>query len=193
MHPLACLKHGALLGITVIFKSRLPAPGSLWLVQACKNLGRYDDVFSDHTDLRPTIVPLVGLKDDYVHDGRALIEILEPHALPHDLRKDPDGFIRLAQFYKQINAPLGLVGKSSLVFADRAIKSNDQGYPNYLSAMNFITETRTRVAGEIIALLNAAEFEKQPIPEDQSEHLVDRANKLIKEVQELADEATESR
>jgi hypothetical protein len=45
-----------------------------------QNLGRYDDVFSDHTDLRPTIVTLVGLKDDYVHEGRVLIEILEPHA-----------------------------------------------------------------------------------------------------------------
>jgi hypothetical protein len=48
-----------------------------------QNLGRYDDVFSDHTDLRPTIVTFVGLKDDYVHEGRVLIEILEPHALPH--------------------------------------------------------------------------------------------------------------
>jgi hypothetical protein len=48
-----------------------------------QNLGRYDGVFSDHTDLRPTIVTLVGLKDDYVHEGRVLIEILEPHALPH--------------------------------------------------------------------------------------------------------------
>jgi hypothetical protein len=56
------------------------------------------------------------------------------------------------------------------------IKSNEQGYANYLSAMNFITETRNRVAGEIIALLNATEFEIQPIPEDQSEHLVARIN-----------------
>jgi arylsulfatase A-like enzyme len=44
--------------------------------------GRYDAVFSDHTDLRPTMLTLVGLKDAYVHDGRVLVENLEPHALP---------------------------------------------------------------------------------------------------------------
>ena len=28
--------------------------------------------WSDHTDVRPTILSLVGLKDDYVHDGRVV-------------------------------------------------------------------------------------------------------------------------
>ena len=34
------------------------------------------DVWSDHTDVRPTILDLVGLKDDYIHDGRVVSEIL---------------------------------------------------------------------------------------------------------------------
>src|SRR5437870_383207 len=33
--------------------------------------------WSDHTDVRPTILELVGLNDDYVHDGRVISEILE--------------------------------------------------------------------------------------------------------------------
>jgi hypothetical protein len=37
--------------------------------------------FSDHTDIRPTIMALVGLQDDYVHDGRVLFEVINPTAL----------------------------------------------------------------------------------------------------------------
>lgn len=30
--------------------------------------------WSDHTDVRPTTLTLLGLKDDYSHEGRALVE-----------------------------------------------------------------------------------------------------------------------
>ena len=39
-------------------------------------------IWSDHTDVRPTILSLVGLKDDYVHDGRVVTEALEVFAVP---------------------------------------------------------------------------------------------------------------
>src|SRR5712692_11008368 len=48
--------------------------------------GRDQRTWSDHADVRPTILTLVGLRDSYVHDGRALIEIIEDHALPRSLR-----------------------------------------------------------------------------------------------------------
>jgi hypothetical protein len=32
-----------------------------------KQLGRNDEVFTDHADVRPTLMALLGLKDDYVH------------------------------------------------------------------------------------------------------------------------------
>ena len=38
------------------------------------NQGRDDTVFSDHTDVRPTMMALLGLTDSYVHDGRVLVE-----------------------------------------------------------------------------------------------------------------------
>src|SRR5207237_9233623 len=38
--------------------------------------------WSDHTDVRPTILELVGLNDDYVHDGWVISEILEGYARP---------------------------------------------------------------------------------------------------------------
>ena len=33
--------------------------------------------WTDHTNVRPTILALLGLNDDYVHDGRVLVEALE--------------------------------------------------------------------------------------------------------------------
>ena len=35
---------------------------------------------SDHTDIRPTMLALLGLKDDYVSDGRVVTEILKGDA-----------------------------------------------------------------------------------------------------------------
>src|SRR5262249_14669723 len=34
--------------------------------------GRNDRFFSDHTDVRPTMLALLGLHDSYVHDGRVM-------------------------------------------------------------------------------------------------------------------------
>src|SRR5262249_21664246 len=69
-----------------------------------RHQGRNDKVFSDHTDLRPTALALLGLTDDYVHDGRVLIEKLEHHALPDSIRpREDDGdndFLELARVYK---------------------------------------------------------------------------------------------
>ena len=40
-----------------------------------------DDVWTDHTDIRPTMLALLGLKDDYVSDGRVVTEFLEGEAV----------------------------------------------------------------------------------------------------------------
>jgi hypothetical protein len=39
--------------------------------------GRVNSVWSNHTDVRPTVLAALGLRDRYVHDGRVLTEILE--------------------------------------------------------------------------------------------------------------------
>src|SRR5215469_6806335 len=57
--------------------------------------------FSDHTDVRPTVLALLGLRDDYSHDGRVLIEALRPWALPDAMRADFDKLVRLGRVYKQ--------------------------------------------------------------------------------------------
>ena len=54
--------------------------GATWLGMAgpgVENLGQTSKVWSDHTDIQPTMLALAGLKDDYAPDGRVLTEFLE--------------------------------------------------------------------------------------------------------------------
>jgi hypothetical protein len=149
------------------------------------HLGRDDRVFSDHTDLRPTMIALAGLKDDYAHDGRVLIEFLDDHALPHTLRRS-ENFLELAQVYKQLNAPLGSVGLNSLRFANRSILSDDAAYGKFLATIADITSRRDTLAAEIKSVLDAAAFDNQPINERQEDQLVRRARAIIDRVADLA-------
>ncbi len=155
-----------------------------------KQQGRSDEIFSDHTDLRPTIMTLLGLKDDYVHDGRVLVEKLDSHVLPASLKDGLSDYVALAQAYKQINATKGPVGVNSLVFANGAITSDDATYGKYLTTIGAITDERNALASQMIALLNGAAFANQPIDgkgkgDDGADDLVERAQKLVDEVADL--------
>ena len=122
--------------------------------------GRNDQVFSDHTDLRPTMIALAGLKDDYAHDGRVLIEFLDDRALPRALRRN-ENFLELAQVYKQLNA-------------------------QFLATLADVTSQRDALAAEIKPLLDAAAFDNQPINERREDQLVRRARTIIDRVADLA-------
>ncbi|HSV24826.1 MAG TPA: hypothetical protein VLJ17_17560 [Xanthobacteraceae bacterium] len=150
-----------------------------------RTLGRNDEVFSDHTDIRPTIMALLGLNDDYIHDGRVLVEDLDEQALPHQLRDGREDFAELAKVYKQLNAPLGSLGRNSLKFANRAITSDDTTYRKYLKQIGDITVARDQLAAQINTVLNAAAFEKS-VGERENEDLVERAKRLIDQVEDLA-------
>jgi hypothetical protein len=147
--------------------------------------GRDDHVFSDHTDLRPTMIALAGLKDDYTHDGRVLIEFLDDRALPRALRRS-EGFLELAQVYKQLNAPLGSLGLNSLRYANRSILGDDAAYGKFLGKIADITGQRDTLVAEIKPLLAKAVFENQPVNDHEVDQLVRRARALIDRVADLA-------
>jgi hypothetical protein len=146
--------------------------------------GRNDEVFSDHTDLRPTMMALLGLNDDYVHDGRVLVENLEMDALQKSLKSSHHGYVELAQAFKQINATKGPLGRKSLVAANRAITSDDKTYGKFLAAIGEITDERNALASDMITLLNGAAFGNKPIHNE--DNLVNRAQKLLDKVEDLA-------
>jgi arylsulfatase A-like enzyme len=148
-----------------------------------KEKGRFGEIFTDHTDIRPTILSLAHLKDDYAHDGRVVFEVLREDALPDSLRDNRETLSRLAEAYKQINAPLGRLGLKTLTgISTRALKSHDAGDATYIALEDKIadlTEKRNRIAGEMIAMLENAAFKGREIDEEDAEHLIHQAHELL--------------
>ncbi len=126
-----------------------------------KHLGVNGAVWADHTDTRPTMMELLGLHDDYAHDGRVLFEVLQPSVLPPAVRHNLGVLIALAQIYKQINAPVGELGLTTLQISTQALESsstNDATYTQLENQLISITQVRNALAGQIISILEAAEF-----------------------------------
>jgi hypothetical protein len=80
--------------------------------------------WSDHTDIRPTMMTLLGLKDDYGHDGRVLVEDLTGYAKPAAVKKSGK-FVALSQIYKQLDACVGQFGLKTLSVSTEALKSGN--------------------------------------------------------------------
>src|SRR6202047_663409 len=86
-----------------------------------RNNGITNAVWSDHTDIRPTLLSLLGLKDDYQNQGRVLAEDLQHWALPDGVQDNVGAFTALARAYKRINAPVGELGLASLKISTAAL------------------------------------------------------------------------
>jgi len=79
--------------------------------------GIVDDVWSDHTDVRPTVLAALGLHDRYQHDGRVLTEILA------SLELRSETLAELMRRYTQINAPVGQLALATIKATTRAMRS----------------------------------------------------------------------
>jgi hypothetical protein len=147
------------------------------------------EIWADHTDVRPTLLALLGLKDDYASDGRALVEILDDGALPASLQGQRDTFVQLAEVYKQINAPVGELAVASLAVSTAAITSDaasDATYTQLENELASLTTDRDAVAGKIAAMLNGASFGGQAIDATQAQQLISDAKALLTRVGSLA-------
>src|SRR6201993_1255232 len=145
--------------------------------------------FSDHTDVRPTMLTLLGLKDDYSHDGRALVEKFVGWAQPSAVKKS-DNFVALARALKRITAPVGPLGLATLHASTVAMESgNAQDDSTYTSIENQIasfTARRDALVAQITPLLEAAEMDGTPIPENVAHSLIHQAANLLSSVQAYA-------
>jgi hypothetical protein len=157
-----------------------------WLGMAgpgVRHLGPTGDLFTDHTDIRPTIISLAGLTDDYAHDGRVVFEVLNDAAVPASLRAHRDTLSRLAAAYKEINAPRGTLGRKTLTgISTRALTGDEATYAALEAHIVDITNRRNDIAGQMIAMLEAAAFTGQPIDEQKAKQLIDQANDLLASV-----------
>jgi hypothetical protein len=143
--------------------------------------------WSDHTDIRPTMMMLLGLKDDYTHDGRALVEDLKDWAIPATARDD--SFRDLAVVYKKINAPVGELALNSLKISTKALNSTSAGDVTYTDLENKLTSfttERNTLQSQMINLLEGAEFGNQHISDHVADDLTHQANELLDKVKDLS-------
>ena len=155
-----------------------------------QNKGVDNDTWSDHTDIRPTMLTLLGLKDDYAHAGRVLVEDLYDWAVPQSLRAHRETLIRLAQVYKQIDAAVGQLGLDSLIVSTKALESgsalDDTVYTRLENQLTSITSSRDALAAQMSALLEGAAFNGQSINEQQATQLINQGQALLLEVKTMA-------
>jgi len=126
--------------------------------------------------VRPTLLYLTGLRDDYGHDGRVLVEVLDS-ATPQR-----DTFTQLASAYKAINAPVGELGRRTLELSTSALVSDDATYATLEEQLTSITAERNTLAARMIAILESAEFDHAHINEDEARELIQAADTLIRSV-----------
>jgi len=145
------------------------------------NLGVDGSTWSDHTDIRPTIMALAGLQDDYSHDGRVLTEDFDGWARPTATRLN-GGFAKLAVIYKQIDASVGQFALATLAASSQAIESNapdDSRYASLENQLILLNSQRDALAAQMILLLEGAEFNGQAITQEQAQPLVAQGQALL--------------
>ena len=137
--------------------------------------------WTDETDIRPTILLLAGLQDDYVHDGRVLAEDLHERALPSSVRGEQ--FQLLAAVYKQLNATLGAFGQQTLRISTKALASgstaDDSKYQSLENQLSALTTRRDSIAAQIRTALDGAEFRGQPLEPLQTLQLVLQSEEVL--------------
>ncbi|HVJ54522.1 MAG TPA: hypothetical protein VM689_18825 [Aliidongia sp.] len=129
-------------------------------------IGQTDAVWSDHTDVKPTILALAGFTDNYVHDGRVLFEFLTNKSLPKAVAADRDGLIALAAAYKEITAPFQELGLMTLQSSTKALTGLPAAFEASEERLTGLTQSRDVLADRIKRVLDKAEFKGVVHPEE---------------------------
>jgi hypothetical protein len=154
-----------------------------------KKLGVDNTTWASHADTRPTILALTGLRDDYTSEGRVLYEDLTSGVQPDSVSDNSNTVLRLAQAYTQLNAPVGQFGLDTLKISTAALASTSSGdgtYSRLEARLMGFGQQRDSIAGPMSELLNGAEFGGRSINNARATELIDRAQKLLERVHDLA-------
>jgi hypothetical protein len=148
------------------------------------NNGIDANTWTDHTNVRPTILSLLGLHDDYTDDGHVLVQGLESGVTPKGLKGST--IADLEQADDQVNAPFGAFAQATLAASTRALKSTDDTeYNNIEDSITSLTGQRDALAATIRSALNSAAFNGTKISDSQAQDWINQANSLISQAQAL--------
>jgi hypothetical protein len=108
----------------------------------------------EEADIRPTILYLLGLHDDYQSDGHVITQALTKVSAPLAATAD------LAAGYDQINSSVGQFATDTLIADTRALasgsSSDDSAYANEQSTLLQLADDRDQAAQQIKNTLSAA-------------------------------------
>jgi len=144
--------------------------------------------WSDHTDIQPTMMDLLGLRDDYTPDGRVLAEVLAPEA-PGAPRAGRGTLLRLGQVYSQLESAVGRFGLDTLKASTQALASDSPGdatYNRIEGQLQNLGSDRDSVAMRIRAVLDAAAFDDQSLNEGQAQRLLQQGEHVLDQAALLA-------
>ena len=151
------------------------------------NRGVDSATWTDHVDYRPTMLLLAGIADSYVHDGRAVVENLDPSFLPAPLSQNLGAYESLVAAYKQLTAPYGTVATSSLTLSTKSVALTDEtAYGNYVSSLNSYMAQRDALTTTIKNYIDAAAFSGGPFDATTAGTLTSQVNAMIAQMQSMA-------
>jgi len=114
----------------------------------------------EETDLRPTLLHLVGLHDDYQSDGRVISQAL---ATPS---RALSGSAALAVVYQQLNSSVGSFATDTLIADSRALAggsaTDDGAYRATELALLRLAQARDRLAAQMKVTLSAMAAGRTP-------------------------------
>jgi hypothetical protein len=170
-----------------------PEINTTWLGIAgpgVKRLGVDGDLWSDHTDIRPTILALLGLTDDYAHEGRVLSELVDEGVEASAVRRGEQELEHLGRVFKQLNAPVGQFDLTTLAIATKGVSSgtasSDAAYARTTELLEALGAARDRLAARIVSVLEDAWFHDQPADLGEVRALIAEGELLIGETRTLA-------
>ena len=154
-------------------------PNSLNTVPDASGVGTW----VEETDLRPTLLHLAGLTDDYQSDGRVISQVLTS---PASSLRDTEA---LAVAYQQINSSVGQFATDTMIADSAALASgsanNDSAYQSEQARLRHLADNRDALANEMKAVLAQAAEGHSPSHGKVTSELA-RANALLKQAHQLA-------
>ena len=112
-----------------------------WVGPGIEKKGQTDKVWTDHTDIRPTMLSLLGLKDDYVSDGRVVTEFLKGDATPKSLNGSRRSRIS-ARCTSRSTRRSAQFSMDTLCASTGALASNTAGDTTYANTETALAVTR---------------------------------------------------
>jgi len=134
----------------------------------------------EETDIRPTMLYLLGLKDDYESDGHVIAQALQH--VPHGLAATEP----LAAAYDQIESSVGRFATDTLIADTKALasgsSSDDSAYRTEQAALARLANDRDALVAKIKQKLNNGKGVKR----GEARKFIARANDLLQRADALA-------